>query len=459
MPRKHLCSCGAHQYQGEVFTMSRTENKGGINHEFEEKLNIWICEFCGKEEKILISATRRSKGIKSPRRFIVTQYASALIKIPISHDHIRTRTFIKILEEKFPERTSEDILEDMLLEGIVQVDYTMRNAKRDPFIPMRVRLNPNFKNWVREILEDYKGIEPIEEKIKRVKTMLLSVNYSQAVNPQSKKILTLLKNQQKFLSNEKVPYFDCGTKKCQIKRDNKRYEILLTLLLALLDNVRKETFNVSTDFCHSLDFDGICLSEYRLDLESTLGAKLIFFGILRDIVPLYIPPCKIPKETYSEIELFEIDLRNFIKANLLSFYTNMQTVIYSALKATFRGKSWNKINKKMIKDLESDYEKSKDPSIKNAINLAKQCRPYNQLLFDRFFEAMVMGDLVIIIENEWNLIFSGAFKPLKKNDVLTKLKTIKEDRNIKSHPISKIPTTFKTLTYIYEFKSFISEVE
>ncbi|GAG27984.1 unnamed protein product, partial [marine sediment metagenome] len=244
MSRKHLCSCGAHQYQGEALTIPRSENKGGLNHKFEEKFNVWICEFCGKKEKVLTRATRRSMGIKNPRKFIINQYAQALVKISKHQDHIRTRTFIKILEEHFPERSSNEILEDMLLEGIVQVDYTMKNVNRDPFIPMRVRLNPNFGHEVREILEDYKGIEPVEIKIKRVKQILSSVDYSQTANPQSKKILSLLEIQQKLLSNGEIPYFDCGPKKCQIRKDNNRYEILLKLLLALLETVRKKVIVV-----------------------------------------------------------------------------------------------------------------------------------------------------------------------------------------------------------------------
>ncbi len=109
----------------------------------------------------------------------------------------------------------------------------------------------------------------------------------------------------------------------------------------------------------------------------------------------------------------------------------------------------------MIKDLKSDYNKTKDTIIESAIDLATKAQLDSELLFDRFFEAMGMGDLIKIIDHEWDFIFSKPFNNLQKKDVIAKLNIIKEDRNIKSHPKSRIPTTFKTLTYIYEFKNFI----
>ena len=109
----------------------------------------------------------------------------------------------------------------------------------------------------------------------------------------------------------------------------------------------------------------------------------------------------------------------------------------------------------MIKDLKSDYNKTKNTNIKNAIDIATKSQLHGELLFDRFFEAMGMGDLIKIIDYEWDIIFSKPFNDLQKNDVIAKLNIIKEDRNIKSHPKSRIPTTFKTLTYIYEFKNVI----
>lgn len=109
----------------------------------------------------------------------------------------------------------------------------------------------------------------------------------------------------------------------------------------------------------------------------------------------------------------------------------------------------------MIKSLESDYDRSKNPIIKNAIDIATKSQQYDQFLFDRFFEAMVMKDLIKIIEQEWDIIFSKSFNYIHRDDILAKLKIIKEDRNIKSHPQSRIPTTFKTLTYIFELKDFI----
>ncbi len=455
MPHKHVCSCGAPQIMDEPLILSRSENKGGLKHEFEEIFNVWKCEFCGKKENIKRSATRRSKGISSPRKPIVNQYASALARIPRSYDHIRIRTFIKILDDNFPERSPSEILEDMLLEGIVQVDYNMKNANRDSFISMRVRFNPIFESEIIEILDNYRGIESIDEKIKRVKEMLSTVDYEQASNPQSKKILSILKTQENLLSKDEIPYFDCVSKKCIIKNDNDRYEILLKMLLALLGSVRKEAIIVSSDFYCSINLDETNISGYRSDIESILGAKLIFFGILKNIEPLCIPPSKIPIEVYTEIEFFETEIRQFIKTNLLDYYNSIQKVIFGAFKTIFSGKAWDLINKKMIKDLESDYDKTKEPYIKSAINIATTAQLYDQLLFDRFFEAMVMGDLIKIIDDEWDKIFQKSFNNLQKKDVLPKLNIIKEDRNIKSHPKSRIPTTFKTLTYIYGFKNFI----
>ncbi|MDO8727083.1 MAG: hypothetical protein Q7J35_13525 [Candidatus Methanoperedens sp.] len=455
MPHKHICSCGGPQNQDEQITLPRSENKGGLKHEFEEVFNVWKCVFCGKKDNILTRAIRRSNGINPPRKFIVNQHVSALVKIPRSHDHIRARTFIKILEEQFLEKPPNEILEDMLFEGIIQIDYLMRNANRDSFIPIHIRLNPIFDYEIQEIIDEYRGIESIECKIKRIKQLFPTVDYGQINNPQSEKILSILKIQENLLSTKEIPYFNCGTKKCKIKKDNDRYEILLKMLLALLEGVRKESIVVSSDFYRSINLDDTDISEYRSDIESILGTRLVFFGILRNIEPLYTPPSKIPKEVSTEIELFETDLRNFIKINLLDYYNSIQKVIFETLRTIFPGKAWDQINKKMIQDLESDYEKTKNPNIKDALDIATKSQLYDPLLFDRFFEAMVMGDLTKIIGDEWDLIFSKYFDNFGKNDIVAKLNIIREDRNIKSHQKSKIPTTFKTITYIYEFKNFI----
>ncbi|WP_157834000.1 hypothetical protein [Candidatus Methanoperedens nitratireducens] len=455
MSRKYICSCGAPQILDKPLTLPRSENKIGLRHEFEEVFNVWKCEFCGKKENILIRATRQSRGINPPPKSIVNQYAPALVKIPKNHDHIRARTFIKILEKHFPERPSNEILEDMLLEGVIQVDYTMRNANRDSFTPMRVRLDPIFENEIQEILDKYRGIESVDEKVKRVKGILSTVDYEQINNPQSERILSILKIQENILLKGEIPYFDCGSKKCIVKKDNDRYEILLKILLALLESVRKEAITVSSDFYHSLNLDGTNISDYRSDIESILGAKLIFFGILRNIEPLYIPPSKIPTEVYTQIERFEIDLRSFIKLDLINYYSSIEVIVFKALKTIFYDNEWKQISKKMIKSLESDYDRSKNPIIKNAIDIATKSQQYDQFLFDRFFEAMVMKDLIKIIEQEWDIIFSKSFNYIHRDDILAKLKIIKEDRNIKSHPQSRIPTTFKTLTYIFELKDFI----
>jgi hypothetical protein len=358
------------------------------------------------------------------------------------------------LEEHFPERLSNEILEDMLLEGIIQVDYTMRNANRDSFIPMRVRLNPTFEHEIREILDEYKGIESIDEKIKRVKQILSAIDYGRITNPQSEKILSILKIQENLLSKGEIPYFDCGFKKCKLRKDNERYEVLLKIFLALLESVRKEAIVVSSDFYHSVDMDVTSISEYRSDIESILNERLIFFGILKNIEPLYIHPNKIPREVSTEIDRFEIDFRNLIKIKLLIRYTATE-IVFKELKTIFQGNYWDQINKKMIKDLESDYYKTKDTNIKNAIDLARKAQLDNKLLFDRFFEAMGMGDLIKIVDNKWDIIFQKFFNNLQKSDVLARLNIIREDRNIKSHPKSRIPATFKTLTYIYEFKNFM----
>lgn len=453
MASKYVCSCGAPQFQSESVILPRSEYKGGLNHEFEETFNVWICEFCGEKKNDLAKSTRKSKGVSQPREFIVNQYAPALVNIPKSHDHIRVNTFTKILDKHFPERSPNEILEDMLLEGIVQVDYTMRNANRDLFIPMRVRINPTFEGDIQKIIDEYRGIESTDEKVKRIKRILSTVDYEQTANPQSEKIQSILKIQDNLLSKEEIPYFDCAPKKCQIKKDNDRYEILLKILLALLQSVSKESIVVSSDFYRVVNLDDTSISEYKSDIESILSAKLIFFGILKNVEPLYIPPSKIPKEVSTEIERFEIDLRSFIKTNLLDYYKSIQNVIDGALKTIFSG-AWKRIDKKMIEDLESDYDITKDLNLKNGLNIAKKSQ-YNQLLFDKVFEAMVMWDLIKIIEHEWDDIFSKPFNPMHKNNVLTKLKVIKGDRNIKSHPKSRIPTTFTTLTYIFEFKNFL----
>ncbi len=455
MPCKHICSCGAPQIQDKPLTLSRSENKRGLRHEIEEVFNVWKCEFCGEKENILTRAACRSKGINPPRKDIVNQYAVALIKIPKNHDHIRTKNFIKILEEHFPERTPSDLLDDMLLEGIIQVDYTMRNANRDSFNPKRVRLNPTFDYEIQEILDKYMGIESIDEKVKRVKEILSTVNYKQITNLQNEKIISILKIQENLLLNGEIPYFDCETKKCLVKKDNDRYEILLKILLALLENVRKEVIVVSSDFYRSINLNNIDISEYRSDVESILGTRLIFFGVLKNTKPLCIYPSKIPTEVSTEIDRFETDLRDFIKDKLLNYCSSIEIVL-KELKTIFRGNSWDQINKKMIKDLESDYDKTKDSNIKSSIDIALKAQLYNQYLFDRFFEAMVMGDLVKIIDDKWDMIFFKPFINLQKSNVLAKLNIIKEDRNIKSHQKSRIPTTFKTLNYIYEFKNFIN---
>lgn len=227
MSHKHVCSCGSPQISDEHITLQRSENKGGLKHEFVEVFNVWKCEFCGKKENVKRGAIRSSKGISSPRKTIVNQYSSALLRIPRSNDHIKKTTFIKILDETFPERSPDEIMEDMLLEGIVQIDYTMKNANRDSFIPMRVRFNPTFESEITEILDNYKGIESVDEKIKRVKEILTTVDYGHITNPQSEKILSVLKIQENLLLNGETPYFDCVSKKCIIKNDNDRYEILL----------------------------------------------------------------------------------------------------------------------------------------------------------------------------------------------------------------------------------------
>lgn len=450
MPSKYVCSCGAPQFQSGSVILSRSESKEGLNHEFEETFNVWICEFCGEKKNVLAKATRKSKGKRQPREFIVNQYAPVLVNMPKNRDHIRVKTFIKILEEHYPERSPIEILDDMLLEGVVQVDYTMRNANRDLFIPMRVRINPTFEDEIRKILDEYRGIESIDEKVKRVEQILSTVGYRQTANPQSEKILSILKIQDNLLSKDEIPYFDCAPKKCQIKEDNDRYETLLKILLALLQSVSEESIVVSSDFYRLVNLNDANISEYKSDIESILSARLIFFGILKNVEPLYIPPSKIPKEVSTEIERFEIDLRSFIKTNLLDYYKTIQNVIDEALKTIFSG-AWKRIDKKMIEDLESDYDITKDLHLKSGLNIAKKSQQYNQLLFDRVFEAMVMGDLIKIVEHEWDEIFSKPFNPMHKNDVLTKLKIIKGDRNIKSHPKSRIPTTFKTLTHIFEF--------
>lgn len=454
MLRKHLCSCGAPQIQDKQLTLSRSENKQGLRHEFEEVFNVWKCEFCEKKENILARATCQRKGINPPQESIVKQYSLVLVKIPKYHDHIRARNFIKILEGNFPERSPNEILGDLLLDGLIQVDYTMKNANRDSFNPVRVRLNPTFKHEIREILDEYRGIEFVDEKIKRVKEVLSAVNYEQSNNPQCKRILEILKTQKNFLLNGETPYFDCETKKCLVKKDNDRYEILLKILVALLENIRTEAIVVSSDFYRTINLNNIDISEYRADIESILGTRLIFFGVLKNIKPLCIYPNKIPTEVSSEIERFETGLRNFIKDKLLDYCTSIE-MIFKELKTVFRGDSLNQINKKMIKDLESDYNITKDSNFKNAIEIATRSQPYNQLLFDRFFEAMVMGDLIKLIGDKWDIIFSKHFNNLQKDDILSKLNIIKEDRNIKSHPKSRIPTPFKTLTHIYEFKDFI----
>jgi len=453
MPHKHVCSCGAPQIMKEPLTLSRSENKGGLKHEFEEVFNVWKCEFCGKKENFNRSATRISKGISSPRKPIVNQYASALVRIPRSYDHIRIGTFIKILEDNFPERSPSEILEDMLLEGIVQIDYTMKNANRDSFIPRRVRLNPTFESEIKEVLDNYRGIESVDEKIKRVKELLSTVNYEQSNNPQSKRILAILKIQENLLLKGETPYFDCETKKCIVKKDNDRYEILLKILLALLETVRNGKIIVSSDFYCLTNLNNGDMSEYRSDIESILGERLIFFGVLKNIEPLYILPSRIPTEVSIEIERFETDLRSFIMTNLLNYYTSIDIVIFRVLENIFGNKAWDNINSKMIEDLESDYDKTKDSNIKNAINITKNLQLYDQLLITKFFEAMVFGHIIKIIEHEWDMIFSKCFNYLNKEDALTKLKIIKSDRNIQSHRKSTIPTTFKTLTHIYEFKT------
>jgi len=455
MSHKYICSCGSPQFRGESLTIPRSENKGGLNHQFEETFNVWICDFCGEKKYLLTKAFRQSKGSNLPRRYIIDQYAPALVKIPKKHKYIRAKTFINILEGNFPDRDSDEILENMLFEGIIQIDYTMKNANRDSFIPMRLRFNPDFENDIREALDEYKGIESIDEKITRIKQILLHVGEIQITNPQTEKILSILKIQQKFLSNEEIPYFNCGSKKCLIRNGNDRYETLLKILNGLLENVSHEGVILSSDFCASLNLNGTCLSEYRSDLEAILNSKLVFFGILKNVEPLYIPPSKIPMEISAEIELFETNLRSFIKINLLNYYGSIDDVFNKALKSIFHKNAFGGIQRKMIKDLKSDYDKTKDYNLKIAINIVSTSQPNNLFIFDRFFEAMVMGNLIEIIKFEWDAIFLNPFDYFHKTDILEKLSIIKEDRNIKSHSKSRIPTTFKTLTCIYEFNHFL----
>ena len=454
MSHKNICSRGAPQFRGESLTIPRSENKGGIDYEFEETFNVWICEFCRKKKNVLIKAIRRSKGNNLPRRYIVDQYAPALVKISKKHKYIRIKTFINILEKLYPNRDSGEIMENMLFEGIVQIEYTMRNANRDSFIPMRLRLNPDFKNKIQEALDEYKGIELIDIKITRIRQILSSVDDIQITNPQTEKILSILKIQSELLSKGDIPFFNCGSKKCLIRNDNNRYEIIIKILVNILENVSNESVILSSDFCASLNFNGTCLSEYRLDLEAILNSKLVFFGILKNVEPLYIPPSKIPTEISAEIELFETNLRSFIKTNLLNYYTSVDIVFNKALISIFHKNAFKGIQRKMVKDLKSDYDKTKDPNLEIEINNLSTSPVYDQFLFDRFFEAMVMGDLIEIIKSEWNNIFLKPFNNLHKTDILDKLKIIKEDRNIKSHTKSRIPTTFKTLTCIYEFNQF-----
>ena len=455
MPHKHICSCGAPQFKGESLINPRSEKKGGLYHEYEETFNVWICEFCGKKEKVLSKASRQSNGINQPRKYLVNQYASALVKISKRNNHIRVTNFTKILERIYPERALNEILEDMLIEGILQIDYTMRNANRDSFIPMRLRLNPDFENYIREILDENKGIESIDKKITRIKQKLTSVYDSRINNPQSEKIRSILNIQQNILSKEEIPYFKCGLKNCLVRNDNNRYETILIILLKMLNNVVNEEVILSSNFCSSINLNGTCLSEYRSDLESILNSKLVFFGILKNVEPLYIPPNLIPIEVSAEIEHFENNLRSFIKTNLLNCYTSIDNLFNDAFLSIFHNKTIKNLNKKMIQDLQSDYDKTKDHNIKIAIDIALTSESYNRFLLDRFFEAMVWGDLIEIIDHEWDIIFLEIFSPLNKDDVLTKMRIIKDDRNIKSHSKSKIPNTFKTLTCIYEFNTKI----
>ncbi len=240
-----------------------------------------------------------------------------------------------------------------------------------------------------------------------------------------------------------------------IRNGNDRYETLLKILNGLLENVSHEGIILSSDFCASLNLNGTCLSEYRLDLEAILNSKLVFFGILKNVEPVYIPPSKIPVEISAEIELFETNLRSFIKKNLLNYCGSIDDVFDKALKSIFHKKVFKGIQRKMLNDLKSDYDKTKDHKLKIAINIVSTSQPYNQFIFDRFFEAMVMGDLIEIINHEWDVNFLKSFDNSHKTDILEKLKIIKDDRNIKSHSKSRIPTTFETLTCIYEFNHFL----
>lgn len=455
MAHKYICSCGSPQFRGESITIPRSESKGGLIHQFEETSNVWICDFCGEEKLILTKASRTSKGSNLPRRYIVDQYAPALVKIPKNNKFIRAKTFINNLDGIFPDRDSDEILDNMLFEGIIQIEYTMKNANRDSFIPMRVHFNPEFENDILEILDEYKGVESIDEKITRIKQILLHVNEIQITNPQTEKILSIFKLQQKYLSDEEIPYFNCGFKKCLIRNGNDRYETLLKILNGLLENVSHEGVILSSDFCASLNLNGTCLSEYRLDLEAILNSKLVFFGILKNVEPVYIPPSKIPVEISAEIEFFETNLRSFIKENLLNYCGSIDDVFDKALKSIFHKNAFKGIQRKMLNDLKSDYDKTKDHKLKIAINIVSTSQPYNQFIFDRFFEAMVMGDLIEIINHEWDVNFLKSFDNSHKTDILEKLKIIKEDRNIKSHSKSRIPTTFETLTCIYEFNHFL----
>lgn len=455
---KHLCLCGARQFYDKVETLDRVDTSGGVCQEFKEKFNVWTCEFCHKNTKIKESAVLSKKGLKSPRKIIVNQYSHVLSKFPVDQDHLRISNFFKILEAQFPYKDPQEIIEDMLLEGVIQVDYTMRKTIRGSFKPTRVRLNPDFRNEILEHLRKCKGIEPLDEKVKTIENILKITDYKVGNNLQSEKISSTLRVQEELLSRGEIPFFDCGFKRCSLKSNNVRYETILKILISILDNVKYEKIIVSSELCSSVNLDGNCLSEYRSDVEQILNSKLVYFGILKNIEPLYIPPSKVPREVNYEIEVFEINLRNFIKNRLSDNYGSMDIITSKLFKEIFGGEGWKQIKKSMINDLKSDEEKKVDPEIKKALDIALSSQPYNQFLFDRFFEAMTFDNLIKTIDHQWDLIFSKHFGILTKDNVSAKLKVIKDDRNIQSHRKSRTPTTFTTLTCILELNQYIQAI-
>ena len=369
------------------------------------------------------------------------------------------------------------LLQELIVEGYTPPDIgrVIFSLLRDGLIIIRCHNSDNGRSKTYEDIDAiyfdeerfqniriHLGVQTTQEKVERIKNLFNQVS-NQAKFPQSQVILSILKDQTKQIYKfEKTgvypAFFDkIHNSECRLKLYSSKYEGILEILIGMHKNVESQSFITTTDFCKSLNINTTSFNHYKSTIEGIIGSELLYFGILKSERELYIDPVEIPIELSLKRKRFETLLRQFFADRLIDQFGTAKDAFNSGIPGNILKRKKMLFSKrtllnKLQKDLKEKARKKPSALIIKEWKDFQRDGICTRILLLRFFEQTDFNHLILLIQENWDLIFSKVFTD-DVNSTLNKIRIIKGDRNIDSHQKSSIPDNFRTLTYMYEIYS------